>query len=182
MNKERTSKMSNLENEKTQVTLKGEKPKLKGAFRCTKCGNILVDINQVSFKPISLGNKLKEHGYNYVCLNCKTAFAREERKTESTETESEYKCEQCNKTLYKLIAHNKLVGYYCINCKLLYKKEELEKQSKTSQNKTTEKDTLENLNFVCPQCEGDVQKTKSGKYRCPKCRMLFEKKELKKGV
>ena len=163
--------------EKTEVTLRGKKPALKGSFRCIKCGHILVDINQVSFKPISLGNKLKEHGYTHVCLNCKTAFARKERETESTETESEYKCPQCNKTLTKLTAHGKTVGYYCMNCKLLFNEEDLKKESKTSQKKN-----IENLNFVCPQCEGDVIKTKSGKYRCPKCKILFNKNELKREV
>ena len=217
------SNVSEISSGKEEIKLEGQKPKLKGSFKCSRCHKPLIPIDEVTFKPSKLKEVLKQHGFTHVCVNCKIAYAREGKENESSETESEYKCPQCNKPLAKLTAHGKTVGYYCINCKLLFNEEDLKKESKTSQKKNTEtlkcpkcgkvasieewrkdawrcrgcaeylpykirskyfktsqKENIEDLNFVCPQCEGDVIKTKSGKYRCPKCKMLFDKKELKK--
>ena len=119
MKLERNSKMSNLEKQKNQLTLTGKKPKLKGGFRCSKCHDVLYPIDEVTFKPSSLAEQLKRKGYTHVCVRCKIAYARKE----STETEKEYKCLECNGELSRLIANGQLVGYYCFNCKLLYNKE-----------------------------------------------------------
>ena len=135
MKLERNSKMSELEEnqEETQLILRGQKPRLKGGFRCSKCHGVLVDINNVSFKPIELGNRLKTSGYTHVCLSCKIAFSRE------------------------------------------VTQEEKELQSL--------REDVENSDYVCPQCNGDIYKTNFGRhilYNCPNCQLLFEKKELKK--
>lgn len=164
------SNISEISNGKKEISLEGQKAKLKGSLKCPYCRQILIPIDDVVFTPSELKETLKQHGYNYVCLNCKKCFA---RKSENIE-DFAYVCPRCGSDVQER-KYGKHVLYDCSKCQILFEKRELKKETKISQEKPKE-----DLNFVCPQCGGDISKTKSGKYRCPQCHMLFDKKELKK--
>ncbi|MBZ9572386.1 hypothetical protein KJA15_03585 [Patescibacteria group bacterium] len=103
--------------EPKKITLEGKKPKIKGAFRCSRCHKPLIPIEEVSFNPSKLGTMLKEAGISHVCIECKLGYARE-----SVEPEKEYLCPECRTKLIKFVHGKKFLGYWCPNCETLYEK------------------------------------------------------------
>ena len=96
------------------LTLNGEKPKVKGAFRCSKCHRPLIPIDEVTFKPSNLRETLKQHGFTHLCVDCKMGFARE-TKPRSEESEN---CPYCGEQLVFLRHRGMLTNaLYCEDCK-----------------------------------------------------------------
>lgn len=108
-------------NEKREIVLEGKKPKLKRAYRCSHCRKPLADITNVSFKPVKLGNMLREKGFTHVCIDCKIAYARD------SSEQSDYVCSECGNDVFTVF-HKGMILYYCKKCKALYDKDELKKE------------------------------------------------------
>lgn len=110
----------------TQVSLKGEKPKLKGSYRCPYCKNILIPIENLAFTPSERGKELQEKGYNFVCIKCMRAYERESLE------QSDFICPECGNDVFE-VSYKDMTLYFCKKCKALYDKDELEKETRAQE-------------------------------------------------
>ena len=113
---------SQTEEQPEEISLEGEKPKLKGSFRCPYCKKALIPIGEVAFNPHKIKVVLVKHGFSHVCITCKKAFTRE------TTEQSGFVCAECSSDVVK-VSYKGTILYFCGKCRALYDKDELKEET-----------------------------------------------------
>lgn len=90
--------------------------------RCILCRFPLYEVEDILFTGYpELSEKLKESGYNYVCLRCMRAYER----TPKEDLLKDGVCPICERGLVLLTHEDEKVGYYCFECGIMYSEDEL---------------------------------------------------------
>lgn len=112
------------------LTLNGETPKIKGAYRCSKCSRPLTPIDEVIFNPSHLKQTLKQNDFTHICTDCKIAFSH----VGNLSSEKSRNCPQCKQQLAELtIKGNPTNAYFCERCRQAYVfKEDEENETEVS--------------------------------------------------